>query len=166
MKVICIIQARLHSTRLPNKMLLAIQGKPILQHAWEMACEVFGPDRVVIACPADDLDALHAPIPHAQMYGYTGAVNDVLGRFIACARHYGAEVIYRVTPDDWPIDATRERVTLAMLEVWDDKLRTGTRWANRDSPRVLREHIGHLFPPRVEINSRADYEGLKTRVER
>ncbi|MBM3202013.1 MAG: 3-deoxy-manno-octulosonate cytidylyltransferase [Chlamydiae bacterium] len=36
-KIVCIIPARLASTRLPNKVLLNIQNKPMLQHVWERA---------------------------------------------------------------------------------------------------------------------------------
>ncbi|OGT33022.1 MAG: 3-deoxy-manno-octulosonate cytidylyltransferase [Gammaproteobacteria bacterium RIFCSPHIGHO2_02_FULL_39_13] len=43
-----IIPARLHSTRLPEKVLLDIAGKPMIQHVYECAKES-GADRVVIA---------------------------------------------------------------------------------------------------------------------
>ena len=37
MKVTGIIPARLQSSRLPGKLLLAETGKPLIQHAWEAA---------------------------------------------------------------------------------------------------------------------------------
>lgn len=36
-RIVCIIPARLQSTRLPHKVLLDIGGKPMLQHVWEKA---------------------------------------------------------------------------------------------------------------------------------
>ncbi|MDO5553193.1 MAG: 3-deoxy-manno-octulosonate cytidylyltransferase [Planctomycetia bacterium] len=45
-----IIPARLASTRLPNKLLLAETGKPLLQYAWEAARRACLADRVLVAC--------------------------------------------------------------------------------------------------------------------
>ncbi|UUO05605.1 3-deoxy-manno-octulosonate cytidylyltransferase [Blastopirellula sp. J2-11] len=44
-----IIPARLASTRLPHKMLLAETGKPLIQHTYEAAIEALRPEKVVIA---------------------------------------------------------------------------------------------------------------------
>ena len=35
-----VIPARINSTRLPRKLLLEIDGKPIIQHTWEQCCKV------------------------------------------------------------------------------------------------------------------------------
>ncbi|HCV39464.1 MAG TPA: 3-deoxy-manno-octulosonate cytidylyltransferase, partial [Pseudomonas sp.] len=50
-----VIPARLRSTRLPGKPLLAIAGKPMVQHVWEQARKS-GASRVVIA--TDDASIL------------------------------------------------------------------------------------------------------------
>ena len=50
MKVIGIIPARLGSTRLANKVLLSIAGKPMIQHVWEQAKQIHGLDGIWIAC--------------------------------------------------------------------------------------------------------------------
>lgn len=49
MKIICVIPARLHSTRLNNKMLIHFNKKSLLQHTWEAANKVKIFDQVVIA---------------------------------------------------------------------------------------------------------------------
>lgn len=49
MKTYGIIPARLHSSRLPGKMLLDQTGKPLIQYAWEAACRAKGLDEVLIA---------------------------------------------------------------------------------------------------------------------
>ena len=36
-KIVCIIPARLHSTRFPKKILALVHEKPLLQHVWEAA---------------------------------------------------------------------------------------------------------------------------------
>lgn len=52
-----VIPARLRSTRLPNKPLLLIAGKPMIQHVWEQARKSSA-DRVVIA--TDDASIVEA----------------------------------------------------------------------------------------------------------
>lgn len=50
MSCLCVIPARLNSSRFPEKVLAFWQGKTILQHTWEKACQAKGIDRVLIAC--------------------------------------------------------------------------------------------------------------------
>ncbi len=47
--VTLVIPARLASTRLPQKPLADIKGKPMIQHVYERALKVSGKDRVVVA---------------------------------------------------------------------------------------------------------------------
>ncbi|MBU1084092.1 MAG: 3-deoxy-manno-octulosonate cytidylyltransferase [Candidatus Omnitrophota bacterium] len=49
MKVVAIIPARWHSTRLKGKVLLDINGKPMLQHVWERAKLSHRVDDVIVA---------------------------------------------------------------------------------------------------------------------
>jgi 3-deoxy-manno-octulosonate cytidylyltransferase (CMP-KDO synthetase) len=44
-----VIPARLSSTRLPRKMLLAETGKPLVQHTYEAACRATRPEGVIVA---------------------------------------------------------------------------------------------------------------------
>ncbi len=44
-----VIPARLHSTRLPEKMLLDDTGKPLIQHTYEAACQARRPLGVIVA---------------------------------------------------------------------------------------------------------------------
>lgn len=152
---LAIIQARLGSHRLPNKMLLPVGGKPVIRWAWEDACAVFGAEHVVVAVPAYTQETFSLPRTirdfGGRVFAYDGEENDVLGRFHACAhayRHDPSDVIARITPDDFPIDPLRERFTLG----WLDEMH-----ATVTDPE-LREHIGHLLPGRTEINTPEDYE--------
>jgi len=58
MSVLGVIPARLKSTRLPRKVLLAETGKPLIQHVYEGACKAKLIDRVVIA--TDDEEVVRA----------------------------------------------------------------------------------------------------------
>jgi 3-deoxy-manno-octulosonate cytidylyltransferase (CMP-KDO synthetase) len=51
MKTVVIIPARLAATRLPDKPLAEIAGKPMIQHVWERANEAHGIDGVFVATP-------------------------------------------------------------------------------------------------------------------
>jgi len=46
---IIVIPARLHSTRLPRKLLLAETGKPLIQHTFEAASRAVKPSRIIVA---------------------------------------------------------------------------------------------------------------------
>ncbi|RCS46038.1 3-deoxy-manno-octulosonate cytidylyltransferase [Bremerella cremea] len=50
-----VIPARLHSSRLPEKLLLAETGKPLIQHTYEAACLARGTDGVVVATDHDTI---------------------------------------------------------------------------------------------------------------
>jgi 3-deoxy-manno-octulosonate cytidylyltransferase (CMP-KDO synthetase) len=54
MKTLVVIPARLASTRLPRKLLLAETGKPLIAHVIDRACEATAPDDIVIAAPNED----------------------------------------------------------------------------------------------------------------
>ncbi len=55
MKTYGIIPARLQSTRLPRKLLLAETGKPLIQYAWEAARRAESIDDVLIATDSDEI---------------------------------------------------------------------------------------------------------------
>ncbi|MEM9185774.1 MAG: 3-deoxy-manno-octulosonate cytidylyltransferase [Planctomycetota bacterium] len=59
MRSCVVIPARLASTRLPKKMLLAETGKPLVQHTYETACRAGRPSSVVVAT---DHEAIRAAI--------------------------------------------------------------------------------------------------------
>ena len=49
-ETVCVIPARLESTRLPQKLLRTIEGKPLLQFVYENAKVAKRIDRVIVAC--------------------------------------------------------------------------------------------------------------------
>lgn len=57
-KVVCVIPARLQSTRFPRKMLCQLGGKPLLQWVWESAKQVSIFDEVGFAIDAHETQAL------------------------------------------------------------------------------------------------------------
>ena len=107
MKVVAILQARLHSTRLPNKMLLPLAGAPLVQRVIERVQRAKMLDDIVLAVPAEDA-RIFAPIAkgRCQLFAYVGDEADLVGRYLACAWQFGAETIVRIPCDNPCIDPT------------------------------------------------------------
>ena len=55
MRVYGIIPARLQSSRLPEKLLLAETGKPLLQYTWEQACRAKSLAAVIVATDSEEI---------------------------------------------------------------------------------------------------------------
>lgn len=106
-KTLCIVQARLTSSRLPNKVLMILgnSGKTVLEHVYERLNQSKLIDKIVFAIPDTKLnnpleDFL---ISHDFEY-YRGSENDVLDRFYQCAQKYNPEIIVRATCDNPCVD--------------------------------------------------------------
>ncbi|MDQ5956801.1 MAG: 3-deoxy-manno-octulosonate cytidylyltransferase synthetase [Chlamydiota bacterium] len=54
LKIICVIPARLYSTRFPKKILTLLHKKPLIQWVWEKACSISCFNQVVIAIDAEE----------------------------------------------------------------------------------------------------------------
>ncbi|MGL5627195.1 MAG: 3-deoxy-manno-octulosonate cytidylyltransferase [Candidatus Rhabdochlamydia sp.] len=54
LRIICVIPARLHSTRFPKKILALLHKKPLIQWVWEQACSIPFFNQVVIALDAEE----------------------------------------------------------------------------------------------------------------
>lgn len=57
MKILCVIPARLGSTRLPRKMLANINGQPLIQHTYQRASECPTLTKVVVATDSQEIAA-------------------------------------------------------------------------------------------------------------
>ena len=100
MSVIAFIQARMSSKRLPNKVLLPLMGKTILEHIFERLeyCKTL--DKIVIVTSEDDTDKSIVDLcREKKMSYYQGSLNDVLDRYYKAAISYKADVIVRITGD-------------------------------------------------------------------
>ena len=54
-RAVGVIPARLHSTRLPRKLLLAETGRPLLEYAWASACRASRLDEVLVAADSPEI---------------------------------------------------------------------------------------------------------------
>lgn len=105
--VLCIVQARLSSSRLPNKVLMTLgeSGLSILEHVYNRLSKSQYIDRIVFAIPDTPANDLLAEFMDEKTIPYTrGSENDVLERFYKCAIQYNPKLLIRATCDNPLVD--------------------------------------------------------------
>lgn len=117
-KVLCIIQARLTSERLPNKVLLPLgnTGISLLEHTYQRLQKAHCIDEVVFAIPdSSSNEPLARYLKEKAIPFFAGSEDDVLERFWRTAKEYNPRFIVRATCDnplvDWKLaDALVEQL--------------------------------------------------------
>lgn len=135
MKIGAIIQARMGSTRLPEKVMKNLEGKTVLEHVIERVRQAKLIEEIIIATTIQDRDSvIEAEALRCGVKAFRGSEEDVLSRYYYAAKENNLDVIVRITSDcpliDWQIidkvvskfmDSDYDIVTNAGL---DTKLRT------------------------------------------
>lgn len=100
MKIVAIIQARMSSSRLPGKVLLDLEGKPLIQRVIDnVLCS--NVDQIVVATTTNPKDDKLAQWCKGNSISFfRGSENNVLERYFECAKSYAADIVVRVTADD------------------------------------------------------------------
>jgi spore coat polysaccharide biosynthesis protein SpsF len=119
-----VLQARMQASRLPGKVLMAVNGRPIIDYNVERLRRARHIDEVIIATtsePADD--AIAAFCAEHGIRCFRGSEADVLDRLYHCVRAFGLDVMARLTADNPLIDPAVVdgviEVYLADPERWD-----------------------------------------------
>jgi len=167
--VIAIVQARMGSTRLPQKVMMRINGKPLIGYLLERLATVM--DRVVVACPAEDRDSelgkwLLPELDKVNLSYATAFVthdtDDLAARFAAVLDDHPCEHFIRICADSPLLDpALVARAADPAIQpeadyLWIgarlphgqqvERFRTSTFLAKMDKfNKTEREHIGLLF---------------------
>lgn len=101
-----IIQARVDSNRLPEKVLKKIIGKPMAWHVIERCKNFCRCDKVILATSSRSVDDDLVTVANdCKVDIYRGSANDVLDRYYRCANQYKFDTIVRITADCPLIDA-------------------------------------------------------------
>lgn len=100
MKVVVLVQARMGSTRLPNKVMKPIGGIPMIELLLSRLSRAKEVDQIVVATSLDERNL--SLVEHVRRLGYAcehGSEHDVLDRFVQAAREHQADVVVRITGD-------------------------------------------------------------------
>lgn len=100
MKVIALVQARMGSTRLPNKVMKPIGGVPMIEILLSRLKRSKELSQIVVATSIDPRNQVL--VDHVRSLGLAceqGSENDVLDRYVQAGRAHDADVIVRITGD-------------------------------------------------------------------
>ncbi|MDE6231891.1 MAG: glycosyltransferase family protein [Lachnospiraceae bacterium] len=105
-KVLCIIQARMGSERLPGKVMKKLGSKPIIEHVLSRVSRSNTVDHVVLATSDKLSEKIMVDyLTEADWSVFCGDENNVLKRYVDCEAEYKGDIIIRVTGDCPFIDA-------------------------------------------------------------
>lgn len=121
MKVVCIVQARIGSTRLPAKILKKIEGKEMLFHVVERLLQCSLIDKIIVATTLSEKDSVVVDfvegLGNLKVGCFRGSEEDVLDRYYNAAKENNAEVVVRITSDRPLIDpSVVDRVIQVFLD--------------------------------------------------
>jgi len=105
-RIIAIVQARMTSSRLPGKVLLPLEGKPVLAHVINRLqnCKLL--DEIVVATSIHKSDnPIEFWCNKEQIKFFRGSLDDVLDRYYKAALKFNADAIVRITADCPVIDS-------------------------------------------------------------
>lgn len=99
-KNVFIVQARMTSTRLPGKVMMDLDGRPLLARQLGRLKLCRTADEIVVACTSNASDDAIVELCRAEGVAvFRGSENDVLSRYLGAARAAKAGVVVRVTSD-------------------------------------------------------------------
>lgn len=99
-----IIQARMGSTRAPGKIAYLFQGEPMLAYQIRRL-KNGGFSNVYVATSGLERDDITVDITNEAGANYfRGSENDVMSRYLECAKNFKLDSFYRVTGDDPLVD--------------------------------------------------------------
>lgn len=115
MRAVGIIPARLQSTRLPRKLLLAETGRPLLQHTWEAAKPARSLAQVIVATDSSEIAA--AVQRFGGLYEMTGEHPSGTDRIAEVGRRRcsDADVFVNIQGDEPEIDAAHIDLLVSTL---------------------------------------------------
>ena len=106
MKVVALVQARMGSTRLPDKVMKPIGGIPMIELLLSRLSKSKEINQIVVATSVDQRN--QPLVEQVRKLGYAceqGSENDVLDRYVQVAKKHHADVVVRITGDCPLVDA-------------------------------------------------------------
>ncbi len=121
MKVTVVVQARTGSTRLPNKVMMPLAGRPLLERMLERVRHASAPDEIIVATTVQrDDDPIRDLCGDIGVRCYSGDTLDLLGRHYNAGIATNADAVVKI-PSDCPLidPAVIDRVIGHFLENQD-----------------------------------------------
>lgn len=117
-KIVCIVQARMSSSRLPGKVMMPLAGKPVIEQVFHQLSFSRRIRQAMLATSIDPRDeALAAWAGRSGIALFRGSLDNVLDRFYRAARQQAADAVVRVTADCPVIDPdVLDRVIEAFID--------------------------------------------------
>lgn len=108
MNIVAIIQARMGSKRLPEKIMKNINGKSLISILLDRVSICKNLDKIIVATTDNVIDDnfVNWIRENTNVKVFRGKEKDVLDRYYRCAKLYKADIIVRITADDPLKDAT------------------------------------------------------------
>jgi glutamate-1-semialdehyde aminotransferase/spore coat polysaccharide biosynthesis protein SpsF (cytidylyltransferase family) len=126
-KIICIVQARMGSTRLPDKVMRPIHGVPMIELLIRRLAKARRLDGIILATSSDPRN--QALADHVRGMGYEvyrGSETDVLDRYYQAARPHRPDAVVRITGDCPLIDPELVDLVVACYEAESAEYVTNT----------------------------------------
>lgn len=109
------IPARLHSTRLPRKLLLDATGKPLIQHTWESARQARSLERLLIVTDSPEIAEAAARFGgECEMTGEHASGTDRIAEVVGRLREQ-CDVVVNIQGDEPEIDPRHIDLLVQML---------------------------------------------------
>ena len=100
MRAVCVVQARLGSTRLPGKVLMPFGNMTVLGSVLSRCKQIRGVDQVVCAIPDEPRsEKIEEEALKFGIVSYRGPEDDVLTRYYLAATATDADAVMRITAD-------------------------------------------------------------------
>jgi spore coat polysaccharide biosynthesis protein SpsF len=100
-KILCLVQARMGSSRLPGKMMMKLSGKTLLEWVLQGVSLSQKIDQVVL-CTSENVenDILARTASNLGYEVFRGSESNVLERFVKASEKFGADIVVRVCADN------------------------------------------------------------------
>ncbi len=120
MKFFAFVTARVDSSRLPEKMLLPIRGRRVIEHIIDRAKMIRGLEGIVL-CTSDrpQDDVLETIATKEGILCFRGSLDDKLDRWNGASKEFGADYILTIDADD--LFFAPELCELAVTQIQRDK---------------------------------------------
>jgi spore coat polysaccharide biosynthesis protein SpsF len=116
-----IIQARLGSSRFPNKVLLDIQGRPLLGYCIDRLKQIPTIDKIIIATTSETIDdPINEFCINEKILCYRGSEKNVLNRFLEASIEFKSDRFLRICSDNPFIDKELIEYQISEFDPDDD----------------------------------------------